>query len=68
MIRGKVTPSIEYLIFQYMNKFKISYKQVMEEPAEAFWMNINIMGILEQERQKEQREQELKAKVNHRGR
>lgn len=51
-----------------MNKFKISYKQVMEEPAEAFWMNINIMGIIEQEKQKEQREQELRSKVNHRGR
>jgi hypothetical protein len=68
MIRGKTQPCNEYLIYQYMNKFKLSYREVLEEPAEAFWQNIHILGTIEKEKQRDQREQELKSKHSKNGR
>lgn len=53
---------MEYQIYRYMEKFHITYNQLLEEPAHIVTGNLLIMSLEVKEEQERQRMEKLKAK------
>ena len=56
------SPPLELIEFIYREKFKLSYKEIMEEPADVFQLNLTIMKLLNEKEQNENKSLERKAK------
>jgi hypothetical protein len=51
-----------------MQKFKCTYSDMMNDPADVILNNISIMGLEGEERNKQEKMAQMKSKMNKRGR